>query len=71
MLRDLECSRTEKMVHQCGPIYSTEIIAIVQCMYTDHVWNGGSGELVGDFLMVGVESPNENGSPMLVYDCLT
>jgi len=41
MIRDrcvngMKCPRTEVTVHQFGPIYSTEIITIVQCMYNDY-----------------------------------
>jgi len=45
-------------VHQFGPIYRTEIIAIAQCMYGDYVvWGGGSDGLVTDF------SSDEGGYP--------
>ena len=37
-------------IHQFGPIYPTEIIAVVQCMYVDYViWNGGSCGLLMTF----------------------
>jgi len=31
-VQGLKCLRTEVTIHQFGPIYHTEIIAIVQCM---------------------------------------
>ena len=47
--------------HQSVPIYRTEIIAIVQCMYAHYViWGGGSGELVDDILAVDGD-PNGMG----------
>ena len=40
-------------VDQFGPIYHTEIITMVRCMYADYVVCGGvSGGLVDDFLTV-------------------
>ena len=36
-VQGLKCPRTKVTVHQVGPICGTEIIAIVQCMYADHV----------------------------------
>jgi len=40
----LKCPRNNVNVHQFGPIYHTEIMAEVQCMYADQViWGGKSG----------------------------
>ena len=51
-------------VHHFGPIYPTEIIAIVQCMNAGCVvWDGGSGGL--DFFNGGIGSFNGKGQVCL------
>jgi len=46
--------------HQFGPIYGTEIITVVQCMYADYViWGGGLAGLVDHFLTVRVGSQRQ------------
>ena len=37
----LKCLKIDVTVHQFGPFYRTEIIAIVHCMYADDVVCGG------------------------------
>ena len=45
-VQGLKCPMTEVTIHQFGPIYRTEIITSVQCMYADYVvWGDGSGAL--------------------------
>ena len=49
--KGLKCLWTKVTIHQFGPIYHTEITAIVHWMYADYViWDVGSGGLVDDFL---------------------
>ena len=44
-VKGMKCPRTEVTVHQFGPIYPTELIAVVQCMFADYVvWDGGCGD---------------------------
>jgi len=49
-VQGLKCPRINVTLQQFGPICYTEIIAIVQCMYTDYVICGdGSSRLVDHF----------------------
>jgi len=67
-VKGLKCLRTEVTIHQFGPIYPSEIIAIVQCMYADYVvWDDGSDGLVDDFLMVGWEWGSFSGNGQICY----